>query len=265
MTIRVGRGTLSFSVSDNEGNISFSPYVVKSGVSMAANLREAFKSSPFLQQLPIRVRVLIDADVLVMPINLFDESHIETLYSYSFPSHRQDIPFYNVISELDTVVVSSINKDLKLVVDDHFRDVKTIVAVSPVWRHMHQRSFTGKGQKLYGYVHERRLEVFGFQQNRFRFCNSFDVKHMKDACYFLLYVWNQLQMDALVDELHLVGDLFMNDTATNVQERNELLADLRKFVKNVYVVNPSADFNRSPITEIKGMPYDLQTLFVKGR
>jgi hypothetical protein len=36
-------------------------------------------------------------------------------------------------------------------------------------------------------------------------------------------------------------------------------------VKNVYVVNPSADFNRSPITEIKGMPYDLQTLFVKGR
>jgi hypothetical protein len=26
-----------------------------------------------------------------------------------------------------------------------------------------------------------------------------------------------------------------------------------------------ADFNRHPITEIKSMPYDLQTLYIKGR
>ena len=44
-----------------------------------------------------------------------------------------------------------------------------------------------------------------------------------------------------------------------------LLAELKKFLQNAYIINPSADFNRHAITEIKGMPYDLQTLYIKGR
>ena len=53
MTIRVGRGTLSFSMPDEQNTkVLFEPYVVKSGVSMPANLREAFKSMDFLKQIP---------------------------------------------------------------------------------------------------------------------------------------------------------------------------------------------------------------------
>ena len=44
LTIRVGKNTLSFSMIDNANGqqpIVYEPYVVKSGISMAANLREA--------------------------------------------------------------------------------------------------------------------------------------------------------------------------------------------------------------------------------
>lgn len=47
LTIRVSKNTLSFSVVDREAEhqVIYEPYTVKSGISMAANLRQAFKES----------------------------------------------------------------------------------------------------------------------------------------------------------------------------------------------------------------------------
>lgn len=257
MTIRVGRNTLCFAMPENDGQtIVYEPFVVKSGVSMAANLREAFKTSDLLLQAPQRARVMMDSDVLHVPVEEFDEKAIETLHHHAFPGHEQDVVFYNVLPDLNAVALFSINRDLKLVIDDHFQDVRLVTAVSPVWRHLHQRSFTGSREKLYAYFHEKRLEVFCFNQNRFRFCNSFDASRTKDAIYFVLYIWNQLQLDAENDELHMVGE---------IPGQEAFVAELKKYVSKAYVVNPVADFNNHPVTQIKGMPYDMQALFIKGR
>ncbi len=241
---------------DDSDEVVFEPYVVKSGVSMAANLREAFKSSDLLLQLPPRVRVMIDADVLLTPVEMFDEASMEQLHRYTFPREEQDVVTYNVLPELNTVAVFSVNKDLKLVLDDHFRDVRLMIIQQPVWRHLHQRSFTGSNRKLYGYFHEKRLELFSFQKNRFRFFNTFDAARSKDAVFFISYVWKQQGLDPEADELHLVGD---------IPDEADVLQELKRFVKKVLVINPSADFNAHPATEVKGMPYDLMTLAVKGR
>ena len=254
--MRVGRGTLSFAMPDESGQAIFEPYVVKSGVSMAANLREAFKTADLLQNRPQRVRVVIDSPVLMVPVEVFDQDEMEELYDHAFTRNEQDGVFFNVLPDLNAVAVFPMNRDLKLVVDDHFSTVKVIVAMAPVWRHLHQRSYTGNRHKLYGYFHEKQLEVFSFQQNRFKFCNSFLTQHPNDSLFFLLYVWNQLQLDSVHDELHIVGD---------IPDKDSLLEQLHKYLQKTYLINPAADFNNAQVTEIKGMPYDLQTLFVKGR
>jgi hypothetical protein len=241
---------------DSDGDIIYEPYVVKSGVSMAANLREAFKDSDLLLSAPPRVRVLIDSDVLMVPIEVFDESEKEQFHNHAFPRQEQDAVLYNVLPDLNAVAVFAMNKDLKLVLDDHFQHLALVSAMQPVWRHLHQRSFTGKRPKLYAYFHEKRLELFAFRQNRFRFCNSFMASRPKDAIYFICYVWQQLQLQSKYDELHLVGDI----------PTGEALSDeLRQYVQNVLVINPAADFSQHPVTAIAGMPYDLQTFVVKGR
>ncbi|MDE6807997.1 MAG: DUF3822 family protein, partial [Prevotella sp.] len=71
-----------------------------------------------------------------------------------------------------------------------------------------------------------------------------------------LYIWTQLQFDAEHDELYLVGE---------IPDEELLLDELKSYLEKVYVINPAIDFNEHPVTTIKGMPYDLQTLFVKGR
>ena len=259
LTIRVGKNTLSFSVTDVtnlEQPITYEPYVVKSGVSMAANLREAFKISDVLAIETRRVQVLVDSKALLVPVEQFEEKDIETIYRHSFPRNGTDSVVYNVLPDLNAVAVFSINKDLRLVINDHFNDVNIIHVMAPVWHYLHQRSFTGHRNKLYGYFHDKQLDIFSFQQNRFKFCNAFETVRAHDALYFLLYVWKQLNLQPEHDEMHLVGD---------IPEKEWLLQELRRYLQKAYSINPTAEFNRAPATQIKGMAFDLMTLLTKGR
>lgn len=257
LTLRIGRSTLAILVQDEEtGGITFEPVVVKSGVSIAANLREAFKNNNLLRQAGHHVRVLIDSDVLMVPIELFEERTMEEMHNHAFPRQEQNTILYNVLPDLNAVAVFSMNKDLKLVLNDHFDDIRIISALSPIWRHLHQRSFTDSHLKLYAYFHDKRLDVFSFQQNRFKFCNSFEANRAPDALYFILYVWQLLQLRPKYDELHLVGD---------IPEQEWMMRQLKKYIQKPMVITPSVDFNMHSITDIKGIPYDLQTLIVKGR
>lgn len=258
LTLRIGRGTMSFAtIAANEAQtVVYEPYVVKSGVSIAANLREAFKTSDLLLQATQRVRVMLDTDVLMVPVEQFSEQTMDEMLHHAFPQTVKDTTFFNVLPDLNCVAVFAMNRDLRLVVDDHFNDVQLIAAASPVWRHLHQRSYTGSGRKLYGYFHEKRLDIFCFHQNRFKFFNSFEAARSHDGLYFLLYVWKQLQLSRTDDELHIAGD---------VPDRDWLMDELRRYLQRVYTVNPQADLQESAMLLPKGMPYDLQTLFVKGR
>lgn len=257
LTIRISQGSLSFAVPDvaADHQIIFLPYTVRSGVSMAANLREAFRTEELLSKNWSRALVMLDTPYVLLPLDDYDEGDSQRnaiFYHHAITGHQNDVILTTVLPTLNAAVLFAINKDLKLVIDDHFPDVKFMPLSQPVWNHLHRRSFTGARRKLFGFFHDKRLEIFSYQQNRFRFCNSFEGTKAHDAAFFLLSVWQQLGMDQRKDEMHLVGTL---------PEREVILAELRRFVHNVYVINPTADFNRAPVTQIKGIPYDLIVRF----
>ena len=239
LTIRVGNNTLSFMITDKanpEEPVMFEPYVVKSGISMAANLREAFKT--FAREIDFpAVRVLINAPVLMVPIEQFQEADAPTLYLHAFPKSEKEVVKFNVLPSLNAVCVYSINKDLLMVLTDNYDDVQLMHCMIPVWTYLHQRSFTGHRSKLYGYFHDKQLDICSFQQNRFKFCNSFETTRAHDSLYFLLYVWTQLNLKPEHDEIHILGD---------IPEQDWILEEMRKYLKNAYV-----------------MPFDLNELLKK--
>ena len=85
LVIRVGRQSLSFSALDSttEGKIIFEPYTIKSGISMAANLREALKEINLELNNWQRAVVLVDSPVLMVPVDIFDEQTKTTLYNHA--------------------------------------------------------------------------------------------------------------------------------------------------------------------------------------
>lgn len=259
LTLRISRNSLSFStvnISVTNSEVIYEPYTVKSGISMAVNLREAIKTAQLPQQGFRKALIMLDSPVLMVPIDMFDESECETFYLHSFPSQAGEKVIYSVLPDLNAVSVFSINKDLKLVIDDNFQDVKFAHAVSPVWRYLHMRSYAGTRNKLYGYFHDKKLEIFSFSQRRFKCCNTFEATGPNDALYYLLYTWKQQMLQPEHDELHIVGD---------IPEKDKLLVQLKRYLHNAFIINPAADFNRMQVTQIKKMPYDLMTLYAKGR
>lgn len=259
LIIRLGRSALAFTVVDPDSAaqpVSYEPYAVNGGISMAANLREAIRTTPLLTRSYHRVQIVIDTPSLLVPVDAYDAATADTLYFHSFPSSQPLAVLASVLPELNCVALFAISKDLKLVIDDHFTAPLYVNSMEPVWRHLYQRSYSATRSKLFACFHDERLEVFSFYQQRFRFSNSFPVSHRQDALYYILNVWHQLGLQAERDELHLLGE---------VPEREELLADVRRFLRRAYYINPTGDFNRSPVTQVEGLPYDLMTLIVKGR
>lgn len=259
LVMRISRHSLSFILQQTDGAdapLLFQPYNVKGAMSMAANLREAFKTMELFCGAFRKVVVLVDSPTLVVPFDIYNEGEASMIYSHSYPDMAHMKVMANVVADLNVVALYGLHKDLYTVITDRFADAVFFNASAPVWKHLFQRSFPGTRGKLYAYMHDQKLELMSYGQNRFKYCNSFDTTNAHDALYFILNVWQQLPLDAKHDELHLLGDM---------PEQQWLENELKSYLMRVYSINPSKDFNRSPIAQIKGMPYDVMTYFIKGR
>lgn len=253
LVIRIGTDSLSFSVGNPRaaGNIVFEPYELKSGISMAANLREAFKSSELLMSGYKRVLVLVDSPVMLVPADEFVEADLQTMYVHTFTAHAKDVICHSALPELNAIAAFGMNKDLKTVIDDHFAETAFMPVSQPVWTHLYRRGFAGVRSKLFAYFHDKKMDVFSYANNRFKFCNTFDATHAHDALYYLLYAWRQLAYSPDNDEIHLCGDII---------HRDWLMENIRKHVTRAYTVNPSAEFNRAKAATIPSVTYDLMAL-----
>lgn len=253
LTVRIGLGSLSFSLaSPVENTVRYEPYGVKGGMSMAANMREALKALPFGLEHRRKVLVLADTPVVFIPADEFAEGNAEMFYMNTLTGMEGCAVMQTAIPGLNTVAVYSMNKDLKQVIEDNFDDVKFSHTCVAVLRALHKRSLAGGGRKLFCHFAGRRLDVYSFRQNRFRFANSYDTPSPRDAVYFILHVWQQLGFDPLKDELHITGGTPGTDTQAK---------ELRRYIRNVCMLSPKAEFNRSAAADIEGMPYDLMALF----
>ena len=205
--IRISSNCLSFAVGDDQLGtpLAYEDYPIRNGIAMAANMRNALKDGELLSRGYQRATVLIDSPLMLVPIQEFNEDEMITSYHYTITGMEGNQVIHFEIPNLNAVAVFCINKDLKAVIDEHFADVQYIPLAHPIWNNMHRLSYMGVRKKLYVYFHDKRMEVFSFDKNRFKFCNSFDADNAHDAVYYILYVWQQLGYEAKHDEIHLSG------------------------------------------------------------
>ena len=256
LTIRFSRNSMALAVGDPQENgmLVYEPYEMNMGISVAANLREAFKVSELLQSGYKRLLAEIDTPVMLMPIDDFGTQDIETLYHHTYHRQGNEEILSSILPDLNAIAVFAINKDLKLVIDDHFKDIRIQPLMQSVWTHLYRRSYAGPRRKLYAYFHEKRMEVFSFQQNRFRFSNSYEATNEHDALYYLLYIWKLTGMDVEKDELYIVGDIHYQDW---------LIDKIKQHLKFCRVINQEVYFNNSQLAKRTEIPYDMKTIYLE--
>jgi hypothetical protein len=82
-----------------------------------------------------------------------------------------------------------------------------------------------------------------FDHGQPQLINVFACSVNPDRVYYLLYIVQQLGLDAERDEIHLCGEL---------REKETLTEELRRFVRTVSVASPTGS----------SLPYDMTTLML---
>lgn len=254
LIIRISNDSLTFAKDlGGEKGVSFEPYEVKGGISMAANLREAFRTSPLLRQGDEKVMVIVDAPSLIVPLEDFQKDEMEVQYKYVFPATEGESVEACILPSFRNAAVFSISKDLKNVLTDHFREVKLKPIIATVWEYLLKRSYAGNNKKLYAYFHDGKMDLCSFARNRFAFVNTYEVDNSHDALYFILGAWKQIGATAMVDDLFLAG---------RVPEKETLMNDAKQFLARVFHISPSVEFSNTDLTQNIAMPLDLMLEFV---
>ena len=125
--IRVGQGTLSFLVEDGDGKRAYHPYDVKEGMSIAANLREAFRTEPYLRDAGDRAVLSVATPIVLIPLVEYNDManfDAEDMYGCVITGHKGEVKVTAPVEQLDAVAVFPVNNDLRMVVG----------ATSPTWR-----------------------------------------------------------------------------------------------------------------------------------
>lgn len=255
LTIRIGSDAVLFAISNPLGKqkIVHEKLTLNRSISTAANFRNMATRSELLRSGYSRALVLVDTDVMMVPLDEYPNEDMGTLYHSCFTGHAGEELLTNVLPELKAVAVFPINKDLKGVLAEQFTDLAFMPVAQPIWTHLYRRNFSTPRKKLFAYFHDHRMEVFSYAQNRLQFCNCFDGSHEHDALYFLLYAWRQLGFDGEKDELLAAGD---------IPQREWLTERVHQYVRRFTILNPAADFGASSTSLNPQLPYDLKAVLL---
>lgn len=223
---------------------------------MAANLKEALRYEPLLQQQYQRVNVLVSTtEVTTVPVAYFDAKDIENVFAVNFPKARPQHVTYNVLRRSGVALIFGIERTVYQLLLDDFPNARFYAASSTLIEFFGEKSAGGSNRKMYVYLHEKEITLYAFEQSRILFLNSFTVRTITDMQYYILNVWQQLGYDQIDDALFIVGD---------GDNRQELADKISYFLQNVSLIDRSSDF-RDSLTQGNSMiPYDLQTLLVCG-
>lgn len=248
--IRIGQGVLSVVALNASSQITdYASVNMKSGVSAAANLREAFKNIDLLKQPYDHADVMLSMPTMLIPADEFHSEDASVLYDHTFNGYDRCIKSSYAIPELHVVAVFSIDKDVKTVMDDHFAESHYVPVCIPVWKHLYSLSYGKPRQKLYGYFHDGEMYVFCFHQNRFKFNNAFHTSQVHDALYFLLYTFSQLGLKGERDAICIIG---------SVPQKKWLLDRIRTYVGEVSAPD-AKDTGLPDQLRWPSIPYDMQT------
>ena len=142
--------SMAFAMADSLAvkGVAFEPYTATSGISTAANLREALRSSALLGRECARAQVLIDAPALLVPIEEYDEATADAFYRYTLVTPATSVVMSSVVPTLNSVALFGVNRDLRQVIDDRYADVRYMPVEQPVWSYLHRRSFSDTCHRL---------------------------------------------------------------------------------------------------------------------
>lgn len=257
LSIRLCTGGFSFSIHTPQDKPSFRfiPYNVDPTISMAANLKKALAQTPETHHPYHSVQVVVDGPISYISFEQFEEENVDTIFNFSHPTEEGKKVLYNILSRTNMVVLFSIDKSVYQILTEQYNNVHFYASESPLLEHLQERSKRRETRKMYAIFLTSKMHLFIYDNGKLQFANAFSCLDINDALYFMLQAWQIQGLDQRKDELTLGGQ---------IPARESIVAELHNYIQQVYIINPSSEFNRSEIAKDSNVTYDIQSLLLCG-
>ncbi|MDE6347624.1 MAG: DUF3822 family protein [Bacteroides sp.] len=242
LSIRLCTDGFSFSVFNPLGNGEFSFYdrAVDESLSLTANLKQTFRELEWSQYTFRRVNVLMTNNRFTfVPLEFFEDEQAEIIFYHNHPKRENETVQYNILPKSNIVVLFGMDRSACTFLREQYPDVRFYSQTSPFIDYFAAKSHLGNSRKMYAHLRKDAVDLYGYERGRLLMANSFSCRTTPDRIYYLLYVWQQLGFEQEHDELHLAGDL---------HDKELLLPELRKFIRQVFILNPATNLDLQAIT-----------------
>ncbi|WP_291528148.1 DUF3822 family protein [Bacteroides sp. UBA939] len=242
LSIRLSTDGFSFSVFNplNEGEFSFYDHKVEESLSFTANLKQTFREVEWLNHSYRRVNVLMAGKrFTLVPLEFFEDEQAEMLFYHNHPKRENELVQYNILRKNNTVVLFGMDKSVCSFLREQYPNVKFHSQASSFIEYFSGKNRLENSRKMYANQRKDAINLYCFDRGHLLLANTFECRQTSDRIYYLLYIWKQLGFEQLQDEMHLTGEL---------SDKETLLSELRKFIKQVFIMNPDTNLDLQAIT-----------------
>jgi hypothetical protein len=204
----------------------------KLSLTFIANLKQAFSESDFLTRPYKQVHIIAEnTRFTALPLNLFDEKQIESIFTYNHLKRENETILYNILKKHNMALIFGMDENIhQFLTKQYSHQAGFYSQITPLIDYF---STMGEEEniltkKMCVFLHEKRLDVCCFKHKHIIYLNSFECKYTEDCLYYALHIWKQTGFNQRMDNLYLTG---------TIPDKKKLIKELKRYILNVHTVD----------------------------
>lgn len=254
LSIRLWSGGLSFSVYNpsEKGSFFYREHVFERKDAFLENFKNFFFENEVFGFPFKRTNIVcVSSPYTLVPEAFFEGKPAARFMDFNFsaPATRTLV---NTLKHVEAKVLFGLDEELyefccRSLLEPHF-----IHSLSPLLSYWKKISSASLLKQMYIHVHAGQLDMVCLKQGKLLFVNTFRYEHMNDILYYILYVWKELDMEQLADQLRVFAcpDI-----------RIKLMSVLRKYIRYVAIAEAPSEVYLWG-SEVVQAPLDILTLSI---
>ncbi|HLN56533.1 MAG TPA: DUF3822 family protein [Bacteroidales bacterium] len=200
------------------------------------NISEFISKDDFLTRKYRKTAIVVPSSrFTVVPAPLFDPAKKDEYFKFNHKWENDLVILSNRNNDPDIVVVYAITEPFHDVIRRFYPGVHPCVHIIPLFDNISRERRSAHGRYIHIHVERDYFNLIIFQSNDLKFCNTFHYRNISDILYFVLNVFNKLEIKQ--DEtIHFSG---------MTEKYDDLSSNFSIYVRNIKFAEPSGNFTFS--------------------
>jgi hypothetical protein len=231
LAIEMGYDSLSFAAVDTKRNkyVFLQSYTLKKVLgfeTLISELKHLVETSEFLRYGYKSIGVgFITSKFTLVPAPLFDESNKDIYLNFNHPIDKvEEVILHDVLKNTDSVLLFAIPKKVLSTIETLFKKAIVKHQSSSLIDLLVLQHKNASDKKVIVHIQASHFELIVTQGKKLLFFNSFKYQSTEDFIYYVLFVYEQLNMNPEEQELVLSGEIEKNSAIYSI---------LHKYIRTV--------------------------------